>query len=110
MFVLFVELTPKPAYKEQLESLLRSMTKVAAQEEGILFYSVHRPSERPDTFLLYECYKDEAAWETHMQVSEIQAAIEQFGNLLEKAPGITRCTSICTTQLRQEHSPSASKK
>lgn len=51
------------------------MTNVAVQEEVILCYAVHRPVERPDAFLLYELYEDEAEGETHMRIPDIRSAI-----------------------------------
>lgn len=99
MFVLIVELEAKPSLVEQLATLLKSMTDVAATEPGIHFYAVHRPEGRPNAFVLYELYQNTSAWETHVQIPAIQTALAQFGALLAHEPRITRCETVCTTPM-----------
>ncbi len=52
------------------ESVLEALKKVAPlsrQEPGVLQYIVHRSQEEPRRFFLYEEYRDEAAFQSHLE-------------------------------------------
>lgn len=99
MFALFVELEAKPDCLERLEGLLKSMVELSEQESGTVYYSVNRPQERHNTFMLYELYRDRADLETHLQTPLLQEALQQFETLLMQPPKITPCNTVFTTRL-----------
>lgn len=102
MFVLVVQLEAKPDSVKKLELLLKSMVELAAQEEGVVFYSVNRPQERQNTFLLYELYKTRSDWEAHLQLPLIKAALQEFESLLLTPPTITFCEPVFSTNVMKD--------
>lgn len=97
MFSLIVELAPRPEYVDRLEKLLCTMTQVASSEEGVLLYSVHRPSAPTDAFVLCEIYRDRSAWADHLKIPKIQSALKEFESLLKRGPKVTQCDVVCTS-------------
>ena len=99
MFVLLVELEAKAGAFEELEKVLKSLVEMAVHEPGTLYYSVQVPENKSNTFILYECYADRAAWEAHMVFEQVREALERFDNLLLAPPRITFCEMIASTSL-----------
>ncbi len=64
-YVLVVSWRAKAGEEERVEEILRKMQGLSRQEPGTLTYSAHRSLEDPRDFLLYEAYRDEAAFEAH---------------------------------------------
>ena len=48
------------------EAILRELRDASRKEEGVIGFDVARSQERPNVFVLWEVYKDEAALEAHM--------------------------------------------
>lgn len=94
MFLLLVELNAKPSTVAEVENLLLELVEVARQESGNLVYAVHRRQDNPEAFVLYELYKDRAAWEAHLALEAVQKAIRQFETMLLAAPGIVCCDTV----------------
>ncbi len=65
MVVLVVRYLTKEGSDEEVASLLRQMIPHARNEPGCLRYEVGRSTEDPRRFLLYEVYRDEAAFKAH---------------------------------------------
>ncbi len=97
MFLVLVELEVNPASAAELENLLRELVAAARPEEGTVYYAVHRPQECKNAFVLYELYRDRAAWEEHLQSVIVQKALKQFEALLALPPRITLCDTVLTT-------------
>ncbi len=100
MYVLTVELTAQTGQRAALAALLEGMTRTASLEPGVLFYGVNQSRDQRDLFVLCEMYKDEAAFDAHMQLPAIQSALSQFESLLAAAPSIRRCDSLFASPLR----------
>lgn len=94
MFLLLVELNAKPSAVAELESVLSELTNAARAEAGNVIYAVHRQQENPNAFVLYELYKDRAAWESHLAIASVQLALQQFEKLLTAAPRIVCCDTV----------------
>lgn len=99
MFLLLVELEANPVFFGELESVLRTLVSVSGLEAGTVYYAVHRPQEQQNIFLLYELYKDRAAWDTHLQSEPVQIALKQFEKMLARPPKITFCDTVSTTNI-----------
>ena len=99
MLVLVVELEANPAFCEELEGILRTMVETSGQEAGTVFYAAHRVQNRKNAFVLYELYKDRAAFDAHLQSAPIQHALKRFETMLAMPPKITFCEVIATTAL-----------
>ena len=77
MIVLIAKYHVKPGHGDAVEAALRRMAPlVLAQEPGCTQYRVHRSTENPDLFLLYEEYIDQAAIEAHRRMPQFQEIIE----------------------------------
>lgn len=97
MFVLLVELEAAPERADELAGVLRTLVTVAKDEPGILFYSVQKPQDRADIFILYECYADRAAWEAHLRFEPARRELARFEALLAAPPKLSFCDSMATT-------------
>ncbi|HET8869635.1 MAG TPA: putative quinol monooxygenase [Aquabacterium sp.] len=101
MHVLIVELNAKPEMRAELAALLERMTEVAGNEPGVVFYGVNQSRDARDHFVLCEMYEDEAAFNAHVQLPEIQLALAQFDSMLAEAPIIKRCDGLFATALQR---------
>jgi quinol monooxygenase YgiN len=62
----------KPGERAKVETLLRQLTEAVRSEPGNLGFVVHRLREDADEFLLYETYKDEAAFLAHREMTHFK--------------------------------------
>ena len=60
-----VRLTFRSDDLEEVLQLLRELTRLSRQEPGCVTYVPHVVEGEPDTILIYEQYRDEAAAEAH---------------------------------------------
>ena len=54
-----------PDDHDDIERILRELTRLSRQEPGCVSYIPHQVESDPDTILIYEQYKDEAAADAH---------------------------------------------
>ena len=94
MFLLLVELNAKPSAAAELENILSELADVAREEAGNVIYGIHRQQDNPNAFVLYELYKDRAAWEAHLTIGAVQGAMQQFGTLLTTPARVVCCDTI----------------
>ena len=99
MFLLLAELEANPAFSKEVESILCTLTNVAEHEAGTVFYAIHRPQNSPNSFILYELYKDRAACDAHLQSEPVQKALKRFEAMLLSPPKITFCETLSTTRI-----------
>ena len=55
----------KPEDREQIQEALRPLTAASRLEPGCVSYIPHTLEDDPDTVLIYEQYRDQAAREAH---------------------------------------------
>ncbi len=67
MISFLVRLRFKPEDRETIANILRELTTASRQEPGCVTYVAHTVQGEPDTVLIYEQYRDEAAREAHRQ-------------------------------------------
>jgi len=60
-----VRMTFRPDDREEIAQVLRELTRLSRQEPGCVSYIPHTVESDPDTILIYEQYKDEAAADAH---------------------------------------------
>lgn len=80
-FVLVARMTARAGEEERAADLIRRLAEASRTEPGNLHYVPHRDPEDPRVFLIYEQYRDEAAFEAHGQTEHFQTigAGELFG-------------------------------
>ncbi len=88
MFTVLAELKVREGKIEEAKTAFRELAKtVKAGEPGTLVYNFHQRKDDPRTFLVYERYQDEGAFQQHMGNLAKHAAA--FASVLEGAPNAT---------------------
>ena len=64
-YVLVVRMTAPEGEEQRAEELIRRLVEATRQEPGNIHYIAHRDPENPRVFLMYEQYRDKAAFEEH---------------------------------------------
>ena len=68
MYVIVAPIQIKPGYKDQfIEAMVENARSSAANEPGCLRFDVIQDANEANRIWLYEVYKDEAAFQAHMQ-------------------------------------------
>jgi quinol monooxygenase YgiN len=84
-YVLSVTWVAKPGQEETVAGLLNSLAEASSQEPGCLQFTAHRALDDESRFLLYEVYRDEAAFEDHQRTDHFKRYVLEAGlPLLEK--------------------------
>ena len=77
MIVLVAHYFGKTGQGDAIEAALKRMAPYVSQNEpGCTFYQASRSQEKPDQFLLYEQYLDEAALLSHRETPHFKEIIE----------------------------------
>jgi quinol monooxygenase YgiN len=84
-YTLVARMTTREGEEERAEQLIRRLGEASRQEPGVVHYIAHRSSEDARVFLIYEQYRDKAAFEEHGQTEHFkEIAVEQLFPLMEK--------------------------
>lgn len=65
----------RPGERAKIELLLRQLKEAVRTEPGNLGFVVHSSREDADEFLLYETYKDEAAFLEHRETEHFKKIV-----------------------------------
>ncbi len=88
MFTLLAELKVHPGKVEEAKAAFRDLARIVkASEPGTLIYAFHQRKDDPATFIVYERYQDEGAFQTHM--ANLAQHVATFGAVLESGPKST---------------------
>lgn len=71
---------------EEVESAFRDMVEKIKSEKGTVAYVLHRSAADPGTFMFYEQYKDDDAFNAHMTSPHMAEMSQRIGDLLEGTP------------------------
>jgi (4S)-4-hydroxy-5-phosphonooxypentane-2,3-dione isomerase len=85
-YVLVARMTTREGEQDRAAELIARLAKASDAEPGNVHYIPHRSTENPRTFMIYEQYRDEAAFEEHAQTEHFQtiAVGELFGLMEER--------------------------
>ncbi len=87
-----VEFQVKPGCMKDFLSVIRDHAAGTLQEEdGCLQFDVLLPKEGGDRVLLYEAYRDDAAFEVHAESARLARTRSSYADMIEKRT-ITLCT------------------
>jgi len=80
-FVLVVRMTAREGEQDRAVELIGELSAASAAEPGNVHYLAHRDPDDPRVFLMYEQYRDKAAFEEHGQTEHFKTlgAGELFG-------------------------------
>jgi quinol monooxygenase YgiN len=65
----------KPGEEATVEDLLRQIQRAACLEPGCVLFWIHRSLDDPATFLLYEQYVSEAAFDEHAASEHVRRIV-----------------------------------
>jgi quinol monooxygenase YgiN len=71
-YVLVARMTAREGEQQRAAQLIDELIEATRQEPGNLLYIGHRDPEDPRVFLMYEQYRDKAAFEEHGQTEHFQ--------------------------------------
>ena len=77
-----VRMTFNPEDRQDMTEALRKLAIASRQEPGCVTYVPHYVEEDPDTVVIYEQYRDEAAAEAHRQSEHFK--MHAVGGLYQK--------------------------
>jgi quinol monooxygenase YgiN len=97
MHLLLAELNAKDSHAHEVENILCELVEVARTESGTIQYAVHRQKTDPNTFVIYELYRDAAACEAHLTSAPVKEALHRFESMLRNPPHILFCDLIAAT-------------
>ena len=84
-YTLVVRMTAPEGEQDRAEELIRRLGEASRQEPGVVQYIAHRDPEDPRVFLMYEQYRDKAAFEEHGATQHFeQIAVGELFPLMEK--------------------------
>jgi len=80
-YVLVARMTAREGEEDRANELIVQLVEGSRGEPGNVHYIAHRDADNPRTFMIYEQYRDKAAFEEHGQTDHFQtlAAGELFG-------------------------------
>jgi quinol monooxygenase YgiN len=67
MLVQSVHFTFAPNDADRVEAMLRELREASRAEAGVVSFDIARSREKPNVFVLWEVYRDEAGLESHKQ-------------------------------------------
>jgi len=76
MITVIAEYQAQPGNGDQVASVLAKHVAATRTEPGCLRFVAYRATEAPDSFVLYEQYIDQAAFEAHRTTDHFQRFIE----------------------------------
>jgi len=88
MIVVVAVLKAQKGKEKEMEDALKDMIPKVKDEKGTLSYILHRAAGAPDTFLFYEKYEDQKAFDYHSTTPHIQELFGKIGPLLAAEPSI----------------------
>lgn len=69
-FIIRMQFSPED--REKVAEILRELALASRQEPGCVSYIPHTAEDDPNTVLLYEQYRDRAAWDFHRTTPHFQ--------------------------------------
>lgn len=104
--------TPTPAYGKQLTLIafirakkgmsdelgrrLATLVEPSRAEPGNVNYDLHRSDEDPDTWVLYENWKEAADLTAHFELPYLKAFLATLPEILEGEMDLRRCSMVTT--------------
>jgi len=91
---IIVPIDAKPEFRDIVYKRLIELTAATRKEAGNAFYIPHEVSSDPNRFVIYECWKNQAALDFHMNQSYLTAFLHDCEAWLQKPIAGTICREI----------------
>ncbi len=72
-FVLVARMTTREGEQQRAVELIGKLAAASSAEPGNIHYITHRDPENPRVFMIYEQYRDKAAFEEHGQTEHFKS-------------------------------------
>ena len=83
--VLYAEFTAKPGAAAVVDELVSGFAQTVRAEPGNLTFDVYRRAESPDRFVVFEVYRDSAAFDEHLAAESGRAFNAELRDLIVEA-------------------------
>ena len=80
--VLYAEFTARPGERAGVGDLIRSYADVVRAEPGNIVFDVYTRTDAPDRFVVFEVYRDQAAFDAHISAADGAAFNDALGPLI----------------------------
>ena len=80
---LYAEFTVTPGNEPRVAEMMRELTALVRQEPGNLVFDPYTEEANPNRYLVFEVYKDDAAFETHISADYGARFNAELKNLIE---------------------------
>ena len=80
--VIIARIAVKEGKENEFIEIASKLVAATRAEEGNLFYSLYQSTEDPLIFIVYEEYKDDAAFDTHAKSAHFAAFAEATNDLM----------------------------
>ena len=80
--VVVARVAVKEGQEKAFIEIASKLVAATRAEEGNLFYSLYQSTENPSIFIIYEEYKDDAAFETHANSAHFAAFAEATNDMM----------------------------
>lgn len=81
--VIIVEISAKPAQADGLRAGLLAMLEPSRAEAGCVSYTLHESPEKPGSFVFYEIWKDDAAFDFHTHTAHFKQLGPAIASLID---------------------------
>ncbi|MDR0795571.1 MAG: antibiotic biosynthesis monooxygenase [Tannerella sp.] len=81
--VVVARVTVKSGREKAFVEIASKLVTATRAEEGCLFYTLYQSTENPSVFIIYEEYKDDAAFEAHAASGHFKAFAEATNEMME---------------------------
>ncbi len=78
----YVQLTARPEREAELLTRLAAVQQAAAEEPGTDIWILHTVPGQPNTYAMYEIYRDEQASAEHEQLPALRELLPELNDML----------------------------
>ena len=80
--VVVARVAVKEGYEAAFIEIASKLVAATRAEEGCLFYTLYQSTENPSVFIIYEEYKDDAAFEIHADSAHFAEFAEAINDMM----------------------------
>ena len=96
LFVIFVDFQLKPGTEKQFRALIDANADASVRDEpGCLQFDVLEPEGEAGRVLLYEIYRDRAAFEAHLKTGHFRIFNDASADMILRK-NVARCDLVCS--------------
>lgn len=88
MLIVVARMNAQTGKEEEMEKAFLDIIPKVESEEGTLAYVLHRMKKKPQSFLMYERYRDKEALAFHSSTPYFAELFEKIAPLMDGAPVI----------------------